>query len=307
MTVLCEISTSQSQENVHANQSSVIESLPVSPISVEDSKPAQKEIDIFLVPNNLIPPGVENDDSEDEDNKLPNLDHQDDPAIPRPPPEPPDVEKCFEPEAGTDISKITRKQSKTGKHGHEKRKSTREAKDSKPKPEKVKLQCDNITDYEDNDQEYGRPPDLPNFSATNEFASVCEQGKGTIDVNTAQELEEVQPDVQSSFLLRTIPSSISNEVKIYAVGTYSHSLAKQWDAILVMIRSCYGDWMLLVEELDVGDLEHSLEHAISSLYQEKMLLAMKYEVGSNLNDEENDFMLDNSFGEETMEELTAVD
>ncbi|GJR48904.1 hypothetical protein Tco_1317007 [Tanacetum coccineum] len=40
----------------------------------------------------------------------------------------------------TDISKITRKQSKTGKHGHEKRKSTREAKDSKPKPEKVKLQ-----------------------------------------------------------------------------------------------------------------------------------------------------------------------
>ncbi|GKG36450.1 hypothetical protein Tco_0444128, partial [Tanacetum coccineum] len=29
---------------------------------------------------------------------------------------------------------------KTGKHGHEERKSTREAKDSKPKPEKVKLQ-----------------------------------------------------------------------------------------------------------------------------------------------------------------------
>ncbi|GJR54318.1 hypothetical protein Tco_1404839 [Tanacetum coccineum] len=40
----------------------------------------------------------------------------------------------------TDISKITRKPSKTGKHGHGKRKSTREAKDSKPKPEKVKLQ-----------------------------------------------------------------------------------------------------------------------------------------------------------------------
>ncbi|GJY45160.1 putative ribonuclease H-like domain-containing protein [Tanacetum coccineum] len=38
----------------------------------------------------------------------------------------------------TDISKITRKQSKTGKHGHEKRKSFIEAKDAKPKPEKVK-------------------------------------------------------------------------------------------------------------------------------------------------------------------------
>ncbi|GJS98245.1 reverse transcriptase domain-containing protein [Tanacetum coccineum] len=99
MTVLCEISTSQSQENVHANQSSVIESLPVSPIPVEDSEPTQEEIDIFLVPDDLIPPGVENDDSEDEDNELPNLDHQDDPSIPRPPPEPPDVEKCFEPEA----------------------------------------------------------------------------------------------------------------------------------------------------------------------------------------------------------------
>ncbi|GJS41089.1 hypothetical protein Tco_0566132 [Tanacetum coccineum] len=38
----------------------------------------------------------------------------------------------------TDISKITRKPSKTGKHGHEKWKSTIEAKDAKPKPEKVK-------------------------------------------------------------------------------------------------------------------------------------------------------------------------
>ncbi|GJX05361.1 reverse transcriptase domain-containing protein [Tanacetum coccineum] len=106
MTVLCEISTSQSQENVHANQSSVIESLPVSPIPVEDSEPAQEEIDIFLVPDDLIPPGVENDDSEDEVNELPNLDHQDDPSIPRPPPEPPDVEKCFEPEAGILITKV---------------------------------------------------------------------------------------------------------------------------------------------------------------------------------------------------------
>ncbi|GKA49952.1 hypothetical protein Tco_0743025, partial [Tanacetum coccineum] len=67
---------------------------------VEDSEPTQEEIDIFLVPDDLIPSGVENDDSKDEDHELPNLDHQDDPPIPRPPPEPPDVEKCFEPEAG---------------------------------------------------------------------------------------------------------------------------------------------------------------------------------------------------------------
>ncbi|GKD74756.1 hypothetical protein Tco_1333038, partial [Tanacetum coccineum] len=98
MIVLCEISTSRSQENVH--RSSVIESLPVSPIPVEDSEPVQEEIDIFLVPDDLIPPSVENDDSESKDNELPNLDDQDDMSIPRPPPEPPDVEKCFEPEAG---------------------------------------------------------------------------------------------------------------------------------------------------------------------------------------------------------------
>ncbi|GJX20227.1 hypothetical protein Tco_0222904 [Tanacetum coccineum] len=34
-----------------------------------------------------------------------------------------------------------------------------------------------------------------------------------------------------------------------------------------------------------------------------MLLAMKDEAGSNLNNEENDCMLDTSYGEETMEEL----
>ncbi|GKB17518.1 reverse transcriptase domain-containing protein, partial [Tanacetum coccineum] len=39
MTLLCEISTSRSQENVHANPSSIIESLPVSPIPIEDSEP----------------------------------------------------------------------------------------------------------------------------------------------------------------------------------------------------------------------------------------------------------------------------
>ncbi|GKA26379.1 retrovirus-related pol polyprotein from transposon TNT 1-94 [Tanacetum coccineum] len=37
-----------------------------------------------------------------------------------------------------------------------------------------------------------------------------------------------------------------------------------------------------------------------------MLLAMKDEAGSNLKDEENDFMLDNSYGDETLKELTVV-
>ncbi|GJX03739.1 reverse transcriptase domain-containing protein [Tanacetum coccineum] len=97
MTLLCEISTSRSQENVHANPSSIIESLPISLIHIEDNDPVQEEIDIFLVSDDLIPPGVENDDSEEEDNELPNLNHQDNPSSPRPPPEPPDVCLNFKP------------------------------------------------------------------------------------------------------------------------------------------------------------------------------------------------------------------
>ncbi|GJW20889.1 hypothetical protein Tco_0031511 [Tanacetum coccineum] len=41
-------------------------------------------------------------------------------------------------------------------------------------------------------------------------------------------------------------------------------------------------------------------------FRKQMLLAMKDEAKSNLKDEENDFMLDNSYGDETLEELTAA-
>ncbi|GKE96891.1 hypothetical protein Tco_1581746, partial [Tanacetum coccineum] len=97
MTLLCAISTSRSQENVHANPSSNIESL----IPIEDSDPVQEEIDIFLVPDDLIPPGIENDDSDDEDNSafLPENESSIlEPSYPRPPPEPPDVCLNFKPD-----------------------------------------------------------------------------------------------------------------------------------------------------------------------------------------------------------------
>ncbi|GKD32647.1 hypothetical protein Tco_1248156, partial [Tanacetum coccineum] len=97
MTLLYEISTSRSPKNVHANSSSITVSL----IPVEDSDPVQKEIDIFLVPDDLIPPGVENDDFEDEDNStfLPeNKSSILEPSSPRPPPEPPDVCLNFKPD-----------------------------------------------------------------------------------------------------------------------------------------------------------------------------------------------------------------
>ncbi|GJS96518.1 hypothetical protein Tco_0803486 [Tanacetum coccineum] len=84
-------------ENENSNS---LENLPV-----EDSDHVQEEIDIFLIPDDLIPPGVENDDSEDKDKstflpdyELLNLDHQDNPSSPRPPPEPPDVCLNFKPD-----------------------------------------------------------------------------------------------------------------------------------------------------------------------------------------------------------------
>ncbi|GKF81838.1 hypothetical protein Tco_0240440, partial [Tanacetum coccineum] len=56
----------------------------------------------------------------------------------------------------------------------------------------VPNRCDDITDYKDSDQEDGELPNLHTFSATNEFASVCEQVQENIEVNTARELEEVE-------------------------------------------------------------------------------------------------------------------
>ncbi|GJW81819.1 hypothetical protein Tco_0145794 [Tanacetum coccineum] len=44
----------------------------------------------------------------------------------------------------------------------------------------------------------------------------------------------------------------------------------------------------------------------ANYFKEQILLAMKDEAGSNLNNEENDFMLDTSYDDETMEELTAA-
>ncbi|GJS26342.1 hypothetical protein Tco_0486962 [Tanacetum coccineum] len=80
---------------------SMIESLPAFPIPIEDSDPVQEEIDIFLVSDDLIPPSVENDDSEDEDNStfLPKNESSIlEPSSPHPPPKPPDVCLNFKPD-----------------------------------------------------------------------------------------------------------------------------------------------------------------------------------------------------------------
>ncbi|GJZ76089.1 reverse transcriptase domain-containing protein, partial [Tanacetum coccineum] len=61
MYLLCGNSSSQSPKNLHT----IIESLPTSTTLIDDSDPNREEIDIFSVPDDSIPPGVESDfDSE---------------------------------------------------------------------------------------------------------------------------------------------------------------------------------------------------------------------------------------------------
>ncbi|GJY24144.1 hypothetical protein Tco_0397802 [Tanacetum coccineum] len=83
MSLLCGNSSSRSPKNSHI----IIESLPMSTTLIEDNDPVQEEIDLFPGPDDLIPPGVENDDSEDEDNSTFFLENSSsilDPFIPRP-------------------------------------------------------------------------------------------------------------------------------------------------------------------------------------------------------------------------------
>nr|GFB96668.1 hypothetical protein [Tanacetum cinerariifolium] len=109
-------------ENFHAN--TIVETLPTSPILIEDSDSLREEIDIFTGTDDLMPLGIESDDYDSKwdihflkellvndsihfpENESSDFDHHDDPSFPRPPPEPPDVEFFFdfEPNSGEVIS-----------------------------------------------------------------------------------------------------------------------------------------------------------------------------------------------------------
>nr|GEX67112.1 hypothetical protein [Tanacetum cinerariifolium] len=85
-----------------------------------------EEIDLFLATDDLMPPGIENDDYDSEgdihfleellsndslplsENKSSNFDHHDDPSLPRPPPEPLDVDVFFEPDSGVLTTKVVK-------------------------------------------------------------------------------------------------------------------------------------------------------------------------------------------------------
>ncbi|GJT50158.1 hypothetical protein Tco_0976315 [Tanacetum coccineum] len=94
------------------NSDAIIESFSPSPIPVEDSDSLMEEIDLFLTPDDSMPPGIENDDYDSEgdilfleellSNDSPSLHenesfHFDVPSSPRPPAKPPDDGIYFEP------------------------------------------------------------------------------------------------------------------------------------------------------------------------------------------------------------------
>nr|GEW91041.1 hypothetical protein [Tanacetum cinerariifolium] len=111
--------------NVEINDT-ILKSLSPSPIPVEDSDSLMEEIDSFLDTDDLMPPGIENDDYDSEGdihflkellsndtltlpkNELSNFDHHDDPSFPRPLSKPSDVEVLFdlEPDTGVLAAKV---------------------------------------------------------------------------------------------------------------------------------------------------------------------------------------------------------
>nr|GEV63011.1 reverse transcriptase domain-containing protein [Tanacetum cinerariifolium] len=108
----------------HPSTYANVESIPSFPIPTQDNESQQEEIDVVTVTDDVLPPSVENDDSDGEevavddlrvDNSISNSEHKysesedsdfDNPSIQLPPPEPPDEEFDFEIDFGYEISVV---------------------------------------------------------------------------------------------------------------------------------------------------------------------------------------------------------
>nr|GEX90817.1 hypothetical protein [Tanacetum cinerariifolium] len=106
------------------NSNTIVETLPTSPILIEDSDSQREEIDVFTGTDELLPPSIERDDYDSEgdinileeslvddsislpENESFYFDHHDNPSFPRPPPKPSDVEFDFEPNSGEVIAAV---------------------------------------------------------------------------------------------------------------------------------------------------------------------------------------------------------
>nr|GFA77682.1 hypothetical protein [Tanacetum cinerariifolium] len=106
------------------NDNTNVKSFSSLPILIQESDPRQEEIDVIAITNDVLPPRVENDDSDEEvdavdvllvDNFIQNSKHEysesedsdfDNPPVPLPPQELPDEEFDFEINLGNEISVV---------------------------------------------------------------------------------------------------------------------------------------------------------------------------------------------------------
>nr|GEW08507.1 reverse transcriptase domain-containing protein [Tanacetum cinerariifolium] len=113
--------TINSRRHPTLNANTNIESFSSLPIPFQESDPHQEEIDVVTVTDDVLPPSVENDDSDGEvdavddlrvDNSISNSEHElsesedsnfDNLSVPLPPPKPPDKEFDFEIDFGDEI------------------------------------------------------------------------------------------------------------------------------------------------------------------------------------------------------------
>nr|GEX87786.1 hypothetical protein [Tanacetum cinerariifolium] len=85
------------------NANTNVESIPSLPIPVQDGDSQREEIDIITSTDDVLPPGVENDDDSDGEIDASDFDN---PSVPLPPPIPPDEELDFEIDFGDEISVV---------------------------------------------------------------------------------------------------------------------------------------------------------------------------------------------------------
>ncbi|GJZ34535.1 hypothetical protein Tco_0580352 [Tanacetum coccineum] len=97
MWLLCENSSSRSLKNFHASPNTIIESLLIFHIPVQDSDSHREEIDIFPGPDDLIPPKLERDDYDSEDDESLTVDELILLHTPFP-----DEDECFDPGGDND-------------------------------------------------------------------------------------------------------------------------------------------------------------------------------------------------------------
>nr|GEX88920.1 hypothetical protein [Tanacetum cinerariifolium] len=81
-----------------------VESFSSFPIPIQGSDPHQEEIDIITGTDDVLPPSVENDDSDE--GEVDTDSDFDNPSVPLPPPEPPDEEFDFEKDFGIEFSVV---------------------------------------------------------------------------------------------------------------------------------------------------------------------------------------------------------